>query len=69
MASYQNILKLDELTDKYQKEAVSIDGWVTHLKVDRPFIQQKTIFRCMNKPMKSFLSFRVELLDVLQLLQ
>jgi len=35
MAGYQNILKLDELTDKYQKEAVSSNDWVTHLKVDK----------------------------------
>jgi len=34
MASYQNILKLDELTEKYQKEAVFSDDWVTHLKVN-----------------------------------
>jgi len=34
MTGYQNILKLDELTEKYQKEAASSDDWVTHLKVD-----------------------------------
>jgi len=34
MESYENILKLDELTEKYQKEAESTENWVFHLKVD-----------------------------------
>jgi len=38
MASYQNILKLDELTEKYQNEAVFSDDWVTHLKVNIIFL-------------------------------
>jgi len=34
METYENILKLDELTEKYQEEAASDDNWVTHIKVD-----------------------------------
>jgi len=42
MESYENILKLDELTEKYQKEAASDDNWVTHIKVDNIFIEYTT---------------------------
>jgi len=42
MESYENILKLDELTEKYQKEAALDDNWVTHIKVDNIFIAYTT---------------------------
>jgi len=40
MESYENILKLDELTEKYQKKAESTENWVSHLKVDHIFATQ-----------------------------
>jgi len=39
MESYENILKLDKLTERYQKAAASDNNWVTHIKVDNIYIK------------------------------
>jgi len=49
MASYLNILKLDELTEKYQKESVFSDDWVTHLKVNIIFLVECTNFLIVRR--------------------